>query len=57
LTNFGWNNPDRAFGLKFRRFARERELFQGVINHPWFNPTDWDFFVPVSPSFSSCAHR
>jgi hypothetical protein len=42
LTNFGWNNPDRAFGLKFRRFARERELFQGVINHPWFNPTDWE---------------
>jgi len=42
LTNFGWNQPNQTDGLTFPRSIRERELYQGLINHPYFHPTAWE---------------
>ena len=42
LTSFGWNHRNQTWGRMFARGIRERELFTGVINHPWFHPTLWD---------------
>jgi hypothetical protein len=42
LTNFGWNHPDQQVGLKGFRYLRSRELLQGIVDHPYFDPVDWD---------------
>jgi len=42
LTTVGWNQPNQTTGLKFPRSKRVRGLVQGVINHPWFDPTAWE---------------
>ncbi len=42
LTDVGWNQPDQKLGLRVRRSLRERELIEGIINHPYFHPTAWD---------------
>ena len=42
LTNVGWNQPNQTNGLTFPRSIRERELYQGLVNHPYFHPTAWE---------------
>jgi hypothetical protein len=42
LTNFGWNHPDQGVGLNVTRTIRSRELLVGTVNHPYFDPVDWD---------------
>ena len=42
LTSFGWNHVNQKWDLTIPRSIRERELFTGVINHPWFHPTLWE---------------
>jgi hypothetical protein len=42
LTNFGWNHPDQKVGLSQFRYLRSRELLQSVVDHPFFDPVDWD---------------
>jgi Exostosin family len=42
LTNFGWNHPDQGIGLNVTRTIRSRELLLGTVNHPYFDPIDWD---------------
>ncbi len=43
LTNVGWNHPNQTdHGLTLPRFKRERELMEGIINHPYFHPTAWE---------------
>lgn len=39
LTDFGWNHPDATKGLSYSRCKRSRELLQGYIDHPHFDPT------------------
>ena len=56
LTNVGWNHPDKAHSLEFQRFLRERELFQAIVNHPYFHPTAWEDIrngiMPISDSIN-----
>lgn len=42
LTNYGWNHPNQTFGLSFARSIRQTQLLQGIVQHPWFHPIDWD---------------
>ena len=42
LTNFAWNHPNQTFGVQQYRGLRSAELYEGVINHPWFHPTAWE---------------
>ena len=43
LTSYGWNQVDQTVALsQYSRQTRERELLDGIINHPWFHPTAWD---------------
>jgi len=42
LTNVGWNHPNQTYGLTMPRSLRERELFEGIVNHPYFHPTAWE---------------
>jgi len=42
MTNVGWNHPNTTYGLGFPRMLRERELFQAIVNHPYFHPTAWE---------------
>jgi len=39
LTDFGWNHPDTTDGLSYFRTKRSRELLQGYLDHPYFDPT------------------
>jgi hypothetical protein len=39
LTDIGWNHQNRTLGLQFSRFKRSRELLQGMLDHPYFDPT------------------
>lgn len=46
LTNLYWNHRNQPYrGLKNFRTKRTRELIEGVINHPWFDPTVWEELV------------
>jgi hypothetical protein len=42
LTNFAWNHPNQTFGVQQYRGLRSAELYEGVVNHPWFHPTAWE---------------
>jgi hypothetical protein len=42
LTNFAWNQPNQTIGLQLYRGLRSAELYEGVVNHPWFHPTAWE---------------
>ena len=42
LTSFGWNNPNQTYGIALYRGLRTLELYEGIVNHPWFHPTAWD---------------
>jgi Exostosin family len=42
LTNFEWNHHDQTIGLNKTRSIRATEILMGVVNHPYFDPTDWD---------------
>jgi len=42
LTKFGWNQRNMWTGIKCIRSMRQRELLEGVLNHPWFHPFEWD---------------
>jgi len=48
LTNYGWNHPNQTIGLQYVRSARQRELLQGVVDHPWFVPGGWEDVVSGS---------
>lgn len=39
LTDIGWNHPNTTVGLTFSRILRSRELMQGLVDHPYFDPT------------------
>lgn len=41
LTNLGWNHPNQTYGTQFFRGIRSAELYEGIVNHPWFHPTAW----------------
>lgn len=41
LTTYAWNQPNQTDGRLIFRGARSRELYEGIINHPWFHPTAW----------------
>jgi hypothetical protein len=41
LTDLAWNQPNQTMGKTIYRGARTRELYEGIINHPWFHPTGW----------------
>lgn len=63
LTDFGWNQVDQVKGLKFTRSIREKELMQGVIDHPLFDPTfHWSdtmerMSMPAKNSSNSTLHH
>ena len=39
LTDFGWNHPNQTYALSsFSRSIRSRELLQGYVDHPDFDP-------------------
>lgn len=42
LTNFGWNHPDQSVGRNVTRSVRSSEFVAGIVNHPYFDPVDWD---------------
>ena len=42
LTNFAWNHPNKTYGTQFYRGLRSAELYEGIVNHPWFHPTAWE---------------
>lgn len=42
LTKFGWNQRNMWNGMVNIRSMRQRELLEGVLNHPWFHPLEWD---------------
>jgi hypothetical protein len=42
LTNFAWNNPNQTYGIQQFRGIRSAELYEGIVNHPWFHPTAWE---------------
>jgi hypothetical protein len=44
ITNFCWNHPDPLRGLNCTRSLRSRELLQGIVDHPYFDPVDWGEF-------------
>lgn len=54
ITSFGYNQPNTSAGLDIFRGLHGRDLFLGIINHPWFHPTAWDDIeagrMPVSSS-------
>lgn len=41
LTDLAWNQENQTMGKSIYRGARTRELYEGIINHPWFHPTAW----------------
>jgi hypothetical protein len=42
LTNFAWNHPNQTYGIQQYRGLRSAELYEGIVNHPWFHPTAWE---------------
>jgi hypothetical protein len=42
LTNFAWNHPNQTYGIQQYRGIRSAELYEGIVNHPWFHPTAWE---------------
>jgi Exostosin family len=42
LTSYGWNHPNRTYGLRWGRSQRQQELLQAVVDHPLFDPKGWD---------------
>jgi hypothetical protein len=40
LTRVGFNHPNQTFGLSLMRTIRTKELLEGVVNHPWFDPVN-----------------
>jgi Exostosin family len=42
LTSYGWNHPNRTYGLSWGRSQRQMELLQAVVDHPLFDPRGWD---------------
>ena len=42
LTNYGWNKRNPYFGRGYIRSWRQRELLEGIVNHPWFHPEAWN---------------
>jgi hypothetical protein len=42
LTKYGWNQRNQWHGRTMLRSKRQRELFQGLLQHEWFHPTLWE---------------
>ena len=42
LTSFAWNHPNQTYGMNQYRGIRSGELYEGIVNHPWFHPTAWE---------------
>jgi hypothetical protein len=38
LTNYEWNHPNQSMALQYPRCIRSSELYQAIINHPYFHP-------------------
>jgi hypothetical protein len=38
LTNYEWNHPNQSKALRYSRCIRSSELYQAIINHPYFHP-------------------
>lgn len=54
LTNYGWNHPNQTIGVNHTRSIRQRELLQGIVDHPWADPFAWHDYetgaTPIDPS-------
>jgi hypothetical protein len=42
ITNFAWNHVNQTYGIQQYRGIRSAELYEGIVNHPWFHPTAWE---------------
>lgn len=38
LTNYEWNQQNQRRALRFSRSIRSTELYQAIVNHPYFHP-------------------
>jgi hypothetical protein len=53
LTNYAWNHPNQSFALRQYRGIRSAELYEGIVNHPWFHPTAWEEIQSGNQSLSN----
>jgi len=48
LTTMGWNHPDPNYGMTFGRSQFQAKLYQGILDHPWYNPTGWEDLLSMT---------
>jgi hypothetical protein len=54
ITDFGWNHPNKTFGLTFPRSKRLQGLLKAVEDHPDYLPAQWSQLT--SSNFTNDTH-